>query len=106
MPTCPFCNEANPPGVGACKKCGGTIPQEELPAELSDFEKELLGLLQGGRKIDAIKRCREKTGQGLKEAKDAVEALGAKYGIETKGAGCASVILFLMLIPLAWRLFA
>jgi ribosomal protein L7/L12 len=32
-------------------------------------------LLRAGRKIEAIKRYRELTGSGLKEAKDAVEAL-------------------------------
>ncbi len=32
-------------------------------------------LLRAGRKIEAIKRYRELTGAGLKEAKDAVEAL-------------------------------
>ncbi|MBL8923074.1 MAG: ribosomal protein L7/L12 [Myxococcaceae bacterium] len=38
------------------------------PAEVAD-------LLRAGRKIEAIKRYRELTGAGLKEAKDAVEAL-------------------------------
>jgi hypothetical protein len=113
MLTCPFCNQSNPPDVGICKKCGGTIPREEPPSredlpggDLSEFDKEILGLLKGQKKIEAIKRYRQKTGAGLKAAKDAVEALGAQYGIETKGVGCASVILFLMLIPLAWRLLA
>jgi hypothetical protein len=115
MPICPFCNEPNPPNVGMCKKCGNTIPREEpsteksplegLPeGELSDFDKEILDLMRGTKKIEAIKLYREKTNVGLKEAKDAVEALAARYGIESKGVGCASVILFLMLIPLAWRL--
>jgi hypothetical protein len=115
MPTCPFCNESNPAGVGLCKKCGGVISREEPPVEqpalgnlpegeLSEFDQEILGLMKGGKKIEAIKRYREKTGLGLKEAKDAVEALAARYGIE-KGAGCAGVLLFLLLFPLVWRLF-
>jgi len=33
-------------------------------------------LVREGRKIDAIKRYREITGLGLKEAKDAVDAIG------------------------------
>jgi ribosomal protein L7/L12 len=103
----------NPPGVGVCKKCGNAIPREEsapreeivLPdGDLSEFEKEILGLMKGGKKIEAIKRYREKTGCGLKEAKDAVEALAARYGIESKGVGCAGVLLFLLFLPLAWRL--
>jgi ribosomal protein L7/L12/DNA-binding beta-propeller fold protein YncE len=36
---------------------------------------EIQRLLQGGQKIEAIKRFREMTGVGLKEAKDAVEAI-------------------------------
>ncbi len=108
MPTCPFCNESNPPDVGVCKKCGGTIPREEpqeaLPeGDLTEFDEEILGLMKGGKKIEAVKRYREKTGLGLKEAKDAVEALAAQHGIETKGVGCAGVLLFLLFIPLAWR---
>ena len=38
-------------------------------------DEEIRGLIRQGRKIDAIKRVREKTGLGLAEAKDAVEAL-------------------------------
>jgi len=39
--------------------------------------KEVVELVQNGRKIDAIKLFRELTGVGLKEAKDAVEAIQA-----------------------------
>ena len=35
---------------------------------------EVRGLIQAGRKIEAIKKYRELTGAGLKEAKDTVEA--------------------------------
>ena len=38
--------------------------------------RELLELIGQGRKIDAVKVYREVTGLGLKEAKDAVEAMG------------------------------
>lgn len=43
-------------------------PRDALDAEVRD-------LLFSGRKIEAIKHYREATGVGLKEAKDAVEAL-------------------------------
>lgn len=39
------------------------------------FESELRSLLSSGRKIEAIKLYRERTGVGLAEAKSAVEAL-------------------------------
>lgn len=42
-------------------------PQPDLP--------EVVALLREGKKIQAIKAYRERTGAGLKEAKDAVETL-------------------------------
>jgi ribosomal protein L7/L12 len=41
---------------------------------------EVLGLVQAGRKIDAIKAYRAATGAGLAEAKKAVEQLEAQAG--------------------------
>ncbi len=41
----------------------------------SDLEREARELLSQGKKIQAIKIWRERTGAGLKEAKQAVEAL-------------------------------
>jgi ribosomal protein L7/L12 len=48
----------------------GADPQKTVPPGI-------LGLLQAGRKIEAIKAYREATGVGLKEAKEAVEAMEA-----------------------------
>ncbi len=45
------------------------------------LETSLLGLLLAGQKIAAIKLYREQTRSGLKDAKDAVEALAAQHGI-------------------------
>jgi ribosomal protein L7/L12 len=42
-----------------------------------DFEEEIRQLFNSGNKIQAIKTYREKTGAGLAEAKEAVEALAA-----------------------------
>lgn len=51
-------------------------PPPQLPAELaSDYE--IRRLLAEGNKIQAIKRVRELTGLGLKEAKDYVDRLPA-----------------------------
>ena len=38
-------------------------------------EKEIRALLKENRKIEAIKRCREITGYGLREAKDIVDSM-------------------------------
>ena len=50
---------------------GDKIPAQ-LPAEL---DRELRVYLQKGQKIEAIKRLRQATGSGLKEAKEVVEKL-------------------------------
>jgi hypothetical protein len=57
-----------------------------------EVEGELLSLLGRGEKIRAIKLYRERTGVGLKEAKDAVEALARRQGNVPKGAGCAGLL--------------
>ena len=46
-----------------------------MSADDSNFEAELQDLLAAGKKIEAIKLHRERTGSGLAEAKEAVEAL-------------------------------
>ena len=38
-------------------------------------EEEIRALLKENRKIEAIKRCREITGYGLREAKDIVDSM-------------------------------
>src|SRR5207302_9114522 len=54
-----------------------------------DPDSELLELLGRGQKIQAIKVYRERTRAGLKEAKEAVEALARSRGLAPKGAGCS-----------------
>ena len=51
-------------------------PRISIPQRGGDpVREEASGLLTQGRKMDAIKLMREKTGLGLKEAKEAVESL-------------------------------
>jgi ribosomal protein L7/L12 len=96
MIKCPECGVENPSDVGLCKSCGARIPMMEdaIPnVAPGSFEEQILALLQGGKKIEAIKLYREKTGKGLKEAKDAVEALAKEHNITPSKAGCAGVLL-------------
>ncbi len=67
----------------------------------STFENQILSLLKQGKTIPAIKLYREKTGVGLKQAKDFIEALAADQGIVSSRPGCLGVVLLLVLIPLA-----
>lgn len=76
---------------------------EDLTPEQTD---EIADALAAGRKIEAIKIYRSATGQGLKEAKDFIDALvprlveqdPEKYKAlsASGGSGCASVVFVLV----------
>lgn len=60
---------------------------------------KLTEALLAGRKIEAIKQCRELTGLGLKDAKEYVEKIEAELREENPDAfpekkGCSSVLMF------------
>ncbi len=167
MPKCPKCRQENTEGTPLCRECGATLPvlpdaepASDVGVDLSANDARALELTCAGKKIEAIKLYRESHGVGLKEAKDAVEALAdgrnpaaeaspdadddvlelmrsgkkiaaikiycgrhdvglkeakdavealaAQHGIAAQGSGCAGVIL-LGLVGLAagaWRLLA
>ena len=82
----------------------GSLPLRE--SSDSPFESTILSLLKQGQKIAAIKLYRKKTGVGLKEAKDFIEALAAdQHIVAVSKAGCLGVVLLLMFIPLAAIVF-
>jgi ribosomal protein L7/L12 len=61
-----------------------------------DFENEIISLLEQGQKIGAIKLFRERMRAGLKESKEAVEALAERRGIIiSQRAGCFGVVVVL-----------
>jgi len=100
MPKCPSCRHLIAIGAERCEKCGAAIswePQTAGAAPAGDAaenqEQEILALLREGRKISAIKLYRQREGVGLKEAKDAVEALAARHGIAPQPAGCTTAAL-------------
>jgi ribosomal protein L7/L12 len=70
----------------------------------SEFRAELLALLQKGQKIEAIKLYRTRTGAGLKDAKDAVEALGLAHGLGADRSGCLAVLFPFLAGLLGWYL--
>jgi large subunit ribosomal protein L7/L12 len=81
-------------------------PQEPV---VDSWEPEIVALMEQGRKIEAIKLYREKTGVGLKEAKDAVEAIATRRGIASPSrSGCLGVVLLAaaILLGLAARSLA
>lgn len=68
-------------------------PDADEPGDQSGLVEQIVESLKQGNKIQAIKDYREATGAGLKESKDAIEALIQKYEITMK-SGCASMLLF------------
>jgi ribosomal protein L7/L12 len=109
MPNCRHCGGLNAADSVQCEKCGAllaTSPATEdvaTPVHLSQHDAELVALLRGGRKIDAIKLHREVSSSGLKEAKDYVEALAAEQGIpQAKGCGAAALVLVTLSLGSAW----
>ncbi len=106
MSTCLSCGEENAPGIELCRRCGAKIPpppETEAPAEpFSAAAIAVIEALRSGRKIEAIKLYRAETGCGLKEAKDAVEELARRHGLEAVArGGCSTVLLAVALVALA-----
>lgn len=58
------------------------------------------GLLRAGRKIEAIKAFRQRTGVDLKAAKDAMDARERQLGIERPGLSAAgkSLLFWVVLV--------
>jgi hypothetical protein len=97
---CPACGQENAESTPLCRKCGAKLPEPvaqesstEPAAETPSGDAEILELMGAGQKIQAVKLYRERHGVGLKEAKDAVEALAAEHGIASQSSGCAGVVL-------------
>jgi len=79
---CGRCGAPVMAGASGCGFCGVAfegVPAAPKPAGAG--EAEIVDLLRKGEKITAIKLHRERFRTGLREAKDAVEALEKKYGI-------------------------
>jgi ribosomal protein L7/L12 len=66
-----------------------------------ELTAEILEAARNSGLIAAIKRYREAAGTGLKEAKDAVEALCRTHGVvPAGGSGCGGAVLVLVVVAL------
>ena len=97
MPNCVFCNQSVSSGSTKCPKCGADLFPADVArpsdAASSATEGDIVSMLEQGRKIDAIRMYREQTGAGLREAKNAVEAIerGENLPAAARAAGTAGV---------------
>jgi ribosomal protein L7/L12 len=72
--------------------------QEADSLSPNSLEGQIVALLNERKKIEAIRLYRTQSGAGLKEAKEAVEGLEIKHGINPKGAGCAGMVLLMIMV--------
>ena len=68
---CKACRSLVSQEAKACPKCGQPEPYQPWPDEIRL-------LISRGWTVEAIKRVRELTGLGLKEAKDVVDSLASR----------------------------
>jgi large subunit ribosomal protein L7/L12 len=57
------------------------VDAADVPPPTTELDPEVVQLINSGKKIHAIKLHRERTGLGLKEAHDAVEAFEKRYSL-------------------------
>lgn len=83
---------------------GEEVPARERTEMPEEAYVEVQALALQGKKIEAIKRLRDQSGMGLKEAKEYVDALGG-----SRQAGCAksvAMVVFIAIILVGAVIFA
>ena len=86
-------------GLAEAKSAVESIDAGDAPARSGDvgipeLADQIVELLEQGQKIEAIKLYRERSNASLKEAKDVVEEIARKAGIESQtGGGCLGLAL-------------
>lgn len=77
-PVCRFCNNGIDASDNFCRHCGAKA-QAAASVE-TGVDADIKSLIAAGRIIEAVKVIRERTGMGLKEAKDLAENIGRSIG--------------------------
>jgi hypothetical protein len=102
MIQCPNCQHFNLADASICERCGVSLVIADPDAgDISALDAQVLTIAGTGGKIAAIKWYRQQTGLGLKEAKDAVEALMRQHHVSPPKSGCAGMMLAVVIGALA-----
>lgn len=98
MIRCPQCEHFSIDGATECERCNAPLtPTTEAPADAPASQEpslagQVLSIAATGGTIAAIKYYRQQTGLGLKDSKEAVEALLRQHNVAPK-SGCSGMIL-------------
>ena len=86
---------------------GGT-PQTPIAIKPENLPPEVLAEIQAGRKIEAIKLLRQKTGLGLKESKDLVDGVASEspsYVVEDSAGNRKTFLILVILAAAAYAIY-
>ena len=75
---CAHCGAPRDPRATQCPYCSAHFADPKTGKPLSGIDKDIEDLIRGRNMIEAIKRYRERNGCGLREAKDAVDAIAKR----------------------------
>ena len=79
---CQHCGAPRTSGDATCEFCGTVFPGATAPKRSDGGAPPgVMEALRAGNKLEAIKHYRNATRVGLKEAKDAVEAIERMHGL-------------------------
>jgi ribosomal protein L7/L12 len=83
-----------------------TPPAERIGLDTPGLPEDVLSLARAGRTIEAIGLLRERTGMGLKEAKERIEAEVGRPQVANARVMILAVLLAVFLMGLAIAVFA